>query len=100
VNFSPTIINRFLAIDESHCAEKELNVNQVCKVITANQVKVWPNKGKISSVKLFMKYAIINRIEAANWILTTHSSDIATSMAKFIYCIGTKTKMNFGAYIF
>jgi hypothetical protein len=21
-------------------------------------------------------------------------------MAKFIYCIGTKTKMNFGAYIF
>jgi hypothetical protein len=35
-------------------------------VITANQVKVWPKKGKISSGKLSVKYDILNRISAAN----------------------------------
>jgi hypothetical protein len=47
-----------------------------------------------------VKYAILNRIGAANWVPTTHSSDIATSLAKFIYVVGTKTKLDFGRYIF
>jgi hypothetical protein len=36
VKFSPTIINRFLGIDDCKCIDTELNLNQVCKVITAN----------------------------------------------------------------
>jgi hypothetical protein len=100
VKFSPTIINRFLGIDENICADTELNYNQVCKVITANQVKVWPKKGTIPVVMLSVKYAILNRIGAANWVPTTHSSDIATNMAKLIYSIGTKTKINIGTFIF
>jgi hypothetical protein len=100
VKFSPTIINRFLGIDTSPCNDADLNFNKVCKVLTANQIKVWPRKGTISAVKLSVKYAILNRIGAANWVPTTHSSNIAISMAKLIYCIGTKTKMDIGAYIF
>jgi hypothetical protein len=100
VMFSAAIINRYLGINEIDCVDAEISDNQVCKVITTNQVKVWPKKGKTSSGKLSVKYAILNRIGAANWVPTTHSSDIATGMAKFIYCIGTKTKMNYGAYIF
>jgi hypothetical protein len=79
--FSPTTINKFLGINENQCADTELNYNQVCKVITANQVRVWPKKGKIPAVMLSVKYAILNRIGAANWVPTTHSSDIATNMA-------------------
>jgi hypothetical protein len=90
VKFSPTIINRFLGIDENICADTELNYNQVCKVITANQVKVWPKKGTIPVVMLSVKYAILNRIGAANWVPTTHSSNIATNMAK----------INIGTFIF
>jgi len=52
----------------------------VCKEITANQVKVWHKKGKISSCKLSVKYAILNKIEDVNWVPTTHSSDIATGL--------------------
>jgi hypothetical protein len=63
-------------------------------------VKVWPKKGKISTGKLSVKYAILNRIGAVNLVLTTHSSDIATGLGKFIYFVGTKTKMNIGQYIF
>ncbi|KAK2450395.1 hypothetical protein QL285_009514 [Trifolium repens] len=79
VKFSPTIINRFLGIDDSKCIDTELNFNQVCKVITANQVKLWPKKGTIPVVMLSVKYAILNRTGAANWVPTTHSSDIAGS---------------------
>ena len=40
VNFSSNIINRFLGIDEAGVVELEVTDKQVCKIITANQVKV------------------------------------------------------------
>ena len=100
VNFSPNIINNFLGIDEGGVVEVEAIDNQICQEITANQVKVWPKKGKISSRKLSIKYVVLNRTGAANWVPTTHSSDIATSLARFIYVVGTKTKMDIGRYVF
>ncbi|KAK2409485.1 hypothetical protein QL285_044906 [Trifolium repens] len=100
VEFSPAVINRFLGRREDDYSGFEPTNNQVCKTITANQVKVWPLKGKVPSVMLSVKYAILNRIGAINWVLTTHSSTIATSLAKFIYAIGTGTEANFGDLIF
>ncbi|KAK2361487.1 hypothetical protein QL285_086629 [Trifolium repens] len=49
---------------------------------------------------LSVKYAILNRIGAINWVPTTHSSTIATSLAKFIYAIGTGADADFGSLIF
>ncbi|MCI81022.1 envelope-like protein, partial [Trifolium medium] len=73
-------INKFLERSEEPQPELEVSDNVVCKEITANQVKVWPKKGKISSGKLSVKYAILNRIGAANWVPTKHTSDIATGL--------------------
>ncbi|MCI94786.1 envelope-like protein, partial [Trifolium medium] len=56
----------------------EVSDNVVCKTITANQVQTWPKKQKVHAVKLTQKYAILNRIAAATWVPTRHSSDIAT----------------------
>ncbi|KAK2427084.1 hypothetical protein QL285_025686 [Trifolium repens] len=98
VHFSPAIINKFLGNKEDGYAELEVTNNQVCKTITANQVKVWPFK--VSSVMLSVKYAILNRIGTANWVPTTHTSDIATGLARFIYSVGTGTISDYGAYIF
>ena len=78
VHFSPNIINKFVGVEKTNILELEVTDNQVCKEITANQIMAWPKKKKISSDKLYVKYAIINRIAAANWVPTTHSSDIAT----------------------
>ncbi|KAK2381226.1 hypothetical protein QL285_068849 [Trifolium repens] len=100
VHFSPAIINKFLGNKEDGYAELEATNNQVCKTITANQVKVWPLKGKVPSVMLSVKYAILNRIGTANWVPTTHTSDIATGLARFIYSVGTGTMFNYGAHIF
>ncbi|KAK2357389.1 hypothetical protein QL285_094660 [Trifolium repens] len=100
VHFSPAIINKFLGNKEDGYAELEVTNTQVCKTITANQVKVWPLKGKVPSVMLSVKYAILNRIGTANWVPTTHTSDIATGLARFIYSVGTGTMFNYGAHIF
>ncbi|KAK2427836.1 hypothetical protein QL285_026392 [Trifolium repens] len=100
VDFSPAVINRFLGRREDGYSGFEPTNNQVCKTITANQVKVWPLKGKVPSVVLSVKYAILNRIGAINWVPTTHSSTIATSLAKFIYAVGTGTEADFGDLIF
>jgi len=55
---------------------------------------------KISSGKLSVKYVILNKIVAVNWVPTTHSSDVATGLGRVIYARGSKTKMDFGVYIF
>jgi hypothetical protein len=38
MKFSTSIINRYLGIDESECSKLSATDNQVCNVITANQV--------------------------------------------------------------
>ena len=63
-------------------------------------MQVWPKKGTISFGKLSVKYAILNQIAAINWVSTTHSSDVATGLGKFIYLVGTKNKINIGKYVF
>ncbi|KAK2436585.1 hypothetical protein QL285_021571 [Trifolium repens] len=100
VIFSPAIINKALGNKEDGYAEMEVTNNHVCKTLTANQVKIWPSRGKVPSVMLSVKYAILNRIDTANWVPTTHTSDIATGLARFIYSVGTGTEFNYEAYIF
>ncbi|KAK2411248.1 hypothetical protein QL285_046544 [Trifolium repens] len=100
VQFSPAVINAYLGRREYGYPGFEPTNNQVCKTITANQVKVWPLKGKVPSVMLSVKYAILNRIGAVNWVPTSHTSTIATSLAKFIYAIGTGANVDFGSLIF
>ncbi|KAL5142192.1 hypothetical protein HKD37_09G025420 [Glycine soja] len=74
--------------------------HQIAKEITAKQVQHWPKKGKLSAGKLSVKYAILHRIGAANWVPTNHTSTVATGLGKFLYAVGTQSKFNFGNYIF
>lgn len=47
-----------------------------------------------------MKYSVLNRIGEANWAPTNHVSSITTTLANLIFQIGSKAKLNFGAYVF
>ncbi|KAK2445677.1 bromodomain-containing protein [Trifolium repens] len=100
VQFSHAVINAYLGRREYGYPGFEPTNNQVCKTITADQVKVWPLKGKVPSVMLSVKYAILNRIGAVNWVPTSHTSTIATGLAKFIYAIGTGANIDYGSLIF
>ncbi|XP_058741262.1 uncharacterized protein LOC131613626 [Vicia villosa] len=63
-------------------------------------VNTWPVKEKLPASKLSVKYAILHRIGAANWVPTNNSSVISVSLGKFIYAVGSKKAFDYGAYIF
>ncbi|XP_058749537.1 uncharacterized protein LOC131622521 [Vicia villosa] len=100
VTFSSTIINNFLGRSDEAQPKLEVSDNKVCQVITAKQVKSWPLKGKLTASKLSIKYSMLHKIGAANWVPTNHKSTISTVLGKFLYTVGTKAKFDYGTYIF
>ncbi|KAL5187238.1 hypothetical protein HKD37_05G012953 [Glycine soja] len=100
VRFSPAVINKYLGRPTEGVVDIDVSEHQIVKEITAKRVQHWPKKGKLSAGKLSVKYAILHRIGAANWVPTNHTSTVATGLGKFLYAVGTKSKFNFGNYIF
>ncbi|MCI61292.1 hypothetical protein A2U01_0082549, partial [Trifolium medium] len=47
--------------------------DEICRTLTNNQVKKWT--GKVPSVKLTAKYALLNKIDVINWVPTSHTSE-------------------------
>ncbi|XP_050920034.1 uncharacterized protein LOC127137632 [Lathyrus oleraceus] len=81
--------------DNEGAGELEVPDNQVCREITARQVNVWPVKKHLSVGKLTIKYAILHKIRAANWVPTNHISTIANTLGRFIFVVGTKVKFDY-----
>ncbi|XP_058747235.1 uncharacterized protein LOC131620253 [Vicia villosa] len=100
VSFSPFVINKFLARTNEDQPEFEVTDNKVCQVITAKQVKSWPLKEKLNASKLSIKYAMLHKIGATNWVPMNHKSTISTVLGRFLYAVGTKAKFDYGTYIF
>src|ERR1044072_9566780 len=100
VNFSPAEINKFLGRSEDAGLDEDVSLNDVAKELTARQVNIWPSRGKILSSQLSVKYAILHKISAANWALTSHTSTINASLARLLFAIGTKSKLDVGSYVF
>ncbi|XP_050896082.1 uncharacterized protein LOC127102794 [Lathyrus oleraceus] len=100
ITFSPTVINNFLGRNNEGAGELEVTDNRVCREITTRQVKVWPVKRHLLAGKLTVKYAILNKIEAANWVPTNHISTIVNTLGRFIFAIGIKVKFDYGRFMF
>ncbi|XP_050888960.1 uncharacterized protein LOC127094140 [Lathyrus oleraceus] len=100
VHFSPSVINMYLGRPDVAQPELEVTDNKICQVITANQVRKWPLKGKLVASKLSVKYAMLHKIRAANWVPTNHKSTVVVMLGKFIYVVGTKANFDYGSYIF
>ncbi|KAK2382168.1 hypothetical protein QL285_069716 [Trifolium repens] len=100
VKFSPTTINEYLGRNPTIENDEVDLLQEITKEITGGQVKEWPKKGLLSTGCLSVKYAILNRIGAANWAPTNHGSGITPMLAKMIFLIGTKKKLNFGDHVF
>ncbi|XP_050914795.1 uncharacterized protein LOC127129701 [Lathyrus oleraceus] len=100
VNFSPSITNMYLGRPDVAQPELEVTDNKIYQVITANQVRKWPLKGKLVASKLSGKYAMLHKIGVANWVPTNHKSTVAVMLGKFIYVVGTKANFDYGSYIF
>ncbi|XP_050901039.1 uncharacterized protein LOC127107756 [Lathyrus oleraceus] len=80
--------------------ELEATDNEVCREITARQVKGWPIKKHLPAGKLIVRYAILHKIGAANWVPTNHISTIANTLGRFIFVVGTKMNFEYGRFMF
>ncbi|XP_050908966.1 uncharacterized protein LOC127122714 [Lathyrus oleraceus] len=100
VTFSPSVINQYLGRADEEQPELEVTDNTICQVITAKQVRKWPLKGKLVASQLSVKYAMLHKVGSAYWVPTNHKSNVSMALGKFIYAVGTKAKMDYGAYIF
>src|ERR1051325_4172845 len=100
VKFASSVINKYLGRSDEAQPELEETDNQVCQSITAKQVKHWPLKAKLSASKLSVKFSILHKIGAANWVPTNHKSTISIGLGRFIFAVGTKAKFDYGSYIF
>ena len=100
MNFYAVVIKKYLG--RCYVAEKEEedSLNKIVKEITGRQVRSWPLMGKVSTGKLSVKYAILYKIGAANWSPNYHTSSVSTRLARLIYAVVTKDKLDFGAYVF
>ncbi|XP_058762591.1 uncharacterized protein LOC131635971 [Vicia villosa] len=99
-SFSPSLINNFLERTDEAQPELEVIDNKVYQVITVRQVKSWPLKEELIASKLRIKYAMLHKIGAANWVPPNHKSTISAVLGRFLYAVGTKAKFDYGTYIF
>ncbi|KAI5390133.1 hypothetical protein KIW84_075457 [Lathyrus oleraceus] len=76
------------------------SIDKIAKEIIFGQVNQLPKKCLLSSGSLSVKYDVLNRNGPTNWEPINHSSGITITLAKLIFQIGTKTKMNIGEYVF
>ncbi|XP_050877485.1 uncharacterized protein LOC127081258 [Lathyrus oleraceus] len=100
ITFSPTVINNFMGKRFEGAGELEATDNEVCREITVRQVKGWPIKKHLPDGKLTVKYAILHKIGAANWVPTNHISTIANTLGRFIFAVGTKMNFYYGRFMF
>lgn len=63
-------------------------------------MKEWPRKWKLSTSVLSVKYVVLHKFGAVNWVPTNHTSNISIGLSKFIYIVGTKSNFYFGSYVF
>ncbi|XP_050919112.1 uncharacterized protein LOC127136617 [Lathyrus oleraceus] len=67
ITFSPTMINKFLGRGTKGACELEATDNEVCREISARQMKEWPSKKHLPVGKLTIKYTMLHKIRSANW---------------------------------
>ncbi|XP_050919186.1 uncharacterized protein LOC127136696 [Lathyrus oleraceus] len=79
--------------------ELEATDNKVYREITTKQVKGWPIKKHLPVGKLTLKYAILHKIGAANWVPTNHISTIDNTLGRFIFASGTKPTSKVGIIV-
>ncbi|XP_050919244.1 uncharacterized protein LOC127136765 [Lathyrus oleraceus] len=99
ITFSPTVINNFLGRKVEGAGELAATNNEVCREITARQVKGWPIKKHLPAGKLTVKYAILHKIGTANWVPTNHISTIANTLGRFIFVVGTKMNFDYASKV-
>lgn len=60
----------------------------------------WGKSGQLPCSDLSVKYALLHKIRAENWCPLSQKLELSTSLASLLFQIGTKSKFNYGVFIF
>lgn len=66
MNFSLEVINDYLGRNKLTKSAEVPSLDKISCVITTNQIKEWSRKNLLSTVKLSVKYVVLNKIGAYN----------------------------------
>lgn len=94
IKFSPKVINAYVGRSKFASSQKIPSLDQIAREIIGGKVKKLPKKSGIPTRSLNVKYAMLNIIGAIKWPPKNHKSSITSSLAKMIFQIGTKAKIN------
>ncbi|XP_050909148.1 uncharacterized protein LOC127122917 [Lathyrus oleraceus] len=89
----------FRKVKNEGAGELEVTDNQVCREITAKQVKVWSFKKHLPVGKLTIKYAILHKIGAAIWVPRNHISTIANTLGRRKPALSVHYKLFEGSHV-
>ena len=93
-DFCPVLISSILCtkvVRSSRTKELDLSLdmNMVTKELTGNQMLVWLELNILASAVLTTKYAILHKIDVANWMPRLHITTISKDLAVLLYAIST-----------
>lgn len=98
-NFNPAVVNKFLG-HSSKKGKRTINLEKIAKEIVRKVVARLLEGGTLSSTKLMMKYAILQKLLVRNWLSSDHKSTVKKEVARILYKIGKWTPFNLGKVIF
>ncbi|KAA0058257.1 uncharacterized protein E6C27_scaffold274G005820 [Cucumis melo var. makuwa] len=97
---SPAVINGFLGNTvDIDCSPSCPTTEVLANVLSGGTLSTWPVNG-ILAAALNVKYAILHKINIANWFPSSHASSISAALVTFLYQICNSDKVDTGAFIY
>ena len=105
VSFSPAEINKILGCSDavlSYAFPSDFPLDFDCLIseITGNKMVSWPNDSKFPASSLRLKYYVLYKIAANNWLPFSHTTSVFKEMASLLYAIGRRIPFDLGHIIF
>ncbi|TYJ98252.1 uncharacterized protein E5676_scaffold2294G00010 [Cucumis melo var. makuwa] len=97
---SLAVINGFLGnVVDINCSPSCPSTEVLATVLSGGTLSTWPVNG-IPAVALSIKYAILHKIDIANWFPSSLASSVSGALGTFLYQICNDNKVDTGAFIY
>ncbi|XP_008463184.1 uncharacterized protein LOC103501393 [Cucumis melo] len=97
---SPAVINGFLGNTvDIDCSPSCPTTEVLATVLSGRTLSTWL-VNEIPAAALSVKYAILHKIDIANWFLSSHALSIFVALGTFLYQICNDDKVDMGTFIY
>lgn len=94
-DFCPVSINCFLGRPTDKSSWKTPSINDIVLELNGGIHNSWSRKGQLSAYVLSVKYVILCKIGLANWIPSSHGSNVSLQLSQLLFQLGTGVYVDF-----